>query len=83
MALESDWDLPEASGDELREIIEKVKQDVDRANAFFLKKAGTAGVKAKLPERLAGEDERAWMRRVSDEIARRREESAGSKKRKG
>jgi len=80
MALESDWALPQASGDELREIIEKVKRDVDKANAYFVKKAPTG---AKLPERRPGEDERAWMRRVSDEVARRREESSGSKKRKG
>lgn len=83
IALESDWALPEASGEELREVIEKLKQDVDRANSYFLKKTGGSGVRAKLPERLAGEDERTWMRRVSDEISRRREESSGSKKRKG
>lgn len=85
-ALENDWQLPQIGGDELREIIEKVKQDVDRANAYFLKKTGESGVKAKLPARLPGEDERTWMRRVSDEVARRREEaakSAGAKKRKG
>jgi len=84
-ALDSDWKLPEITGDELREIIEKVKLDVDKANAYFLRKAGESGVRSKLPARLPGEDERTWMRRVSDEIARRREESnaSGSKKRKG
>lgn len=72
VALESDWAMPEASGEELREIIDMVKNDVEKLNAFFLTRSGVAGVKMSLPKRKPGEDEREWMKRVTDELNRRK-----------
>jgi len=72
VALDSDWKMPEASGEELREVIDLVKNDVERLNAYFLTRSGVAGVKMSLPAREPGEDERSWMRRVTDELNRRK-----------
>lgn len=72
MALELNWVLPEAAGKELHEVIEIVKNDVERLNAYFLTRTGVAGVKMSLPPREPGEDESSWFRRVTDELNRRK-----------
>jgi hypothetical protein len=84
IALENDWLMPEASGIEFHEVVEKVKRDVERANSIFEKKLPGLGAGKELPDRRAGEDDGAYFRRVSDELKRRKEvgKSAGSEKRK-
>jgi len=73
VALDSDWLLPPAGGEELREIVELLKTDVEQATSFFLKKASENGSKAKISiERRPGEDEKAHFRRVTDELKRRK-----------
>ena len=72
MAMEMNWVLPEAAGNELAELIEQVKNDVERVNAYFLTRTGVSGVKMNLPTRNPGEGEREWMRRVTDELNRRK-----------
>lgn len=72
MALELNWVLPEAAGNELAEVINIVKNDVERLNAYFLTHTGVAGVKMSLPARRPDEDERSWFKRVNDELKRRK-----------
>jgi hypothetical protein len=50
-----------------------VKADVDQVTALFAKKLNGAGVRAALPERKPGEDDRTYFKRVDDELKRRRE----------
>ncbi len=72
VALENDWAVPEATGDELAQVIESVKSDTERLNVYFMNRSGVGGVKMNLPAREPGEDERSWMRRVTDELNRRK-----------
>jgi hypothetical protein len=74
MALEGDWALPDPSGDELSEVLGLMKSsDSKRDSAFrsILKRDVTL-------EKLQGETEEAWFRRVNDELKRRREETKSS-----
>ena len=64
-ALENDWWLPEASGDELQEVIDLVKRDADHANTLLLPKSGPQA--DKLP-RLPEESEREWLKRNMDHL---------------
>lgn len=70
MALENDWVLPEAAGHELEEMIRRVKEDVERANQYFLSKSPGTG--QKLVERKPGESDDDWIRRANDELKARR-----------
>lgn len=82
IALDSDWKLPEASGDELREVIDLVKQDVERANAILIRNAGSG--RKPMFERKPGETDDQLFKRVNDELKRRGgKNSARSEKRKG
>lgn len=72
-ALENDWMLPEARGDELREVIELAKRDVDRANAA-LARTLPQGV-GRLP-RQDGESERDWLQRNLENIRSKKSGSA-------
>lgn len=73
MALENDWVLPEAAGHELEEVVRLVKEDVEKADKYFLSKAPMSG--QKLVERKAGESEEDWLRRANDELKARRTRS--------
>ncbi len=65
IALENDWWLPEATGDELREIIQLVTREVESANASLL--TATGMVSQKLP-RMPGESERDWLKRNMENL---------------
>lgn len=73
MALDGDWRLPEPAGDELAEIIQMIKADVDQTTAYTMTRMSSNGFAKRHP----GEDEETWFRRVNDEL-RRRKESAKS-----
>jgi hypothetical protein len=76
IAFEKGWEIPDPCGKELDELIEIMKGDVDRLNVHFLSGSVIKNASIKIPPREAGEDERSWMVRVTDELKRRKEADA-------
>ncbi len=81
-SLEKGWRQPDAAGPELQEIIDKVKADVEHSNSRFVRKAMGSGIKLET-ERRPGEDERTWLKRVTDELNRKKQGAGSGRREKG
>lgn len=69
-ALENSWSVPPADGAEVDEIMKKVSSESEKVRSLLPQKRE---VKSNLPSRLPGEDDRTWLRRVSDELRARKQ----------
>lgn len=78
-ALENQWMIPEATGDELREVIDMVKRDVEKANARLM---SSSALKADRLPRQAGESERDWLKRNMENLRSKKANSTPTRKTK-
>lgn len=73
-ALEKGWRMPVASGSEVDELLQQLLADEASADARINRLTGAIGLNSKKIERLPGESDEAWLRRIQE--TRLREASA-------